>query len=350
MSKHKQKAEKGFFDEESRRLELAAHRDPLRRLNEAVDWEIFRPTLHQVFEREAKGKGGCPPYDYVKMFKVLILQRTFNLADGQTEYQLKDRLSFQGFLGLTLADGIPDEKTIWLFREKLTKKGGVEELFKRFDAHLRERGLILNKGAVVDASFVEVPRQRNSREENAEVKEGRVPKQWEKEPAKLAQKDVDARWTKKNEEKHYGYKDHVKIDSGSKIITNYVVTSAEVHDSQVLEELVEQRDAGRPLYGDSAYGGEKQEEVLERKEVKAQINERAYRNSPLTPRQKENNRQKSRIRARVEHVFGFIENSMGGSYIRSIGLRRGKGIIGLMNLTYNAFRLGQLLRLKVSGG
>jgi IS5 family transposase len=284
------------------------------------------------------------------MFKILIIQRTFNLADGRTEFAIKDRLSFQSFLGLRLADEVPDEKTIWQFRMKLTKSGGVEKLFDRFDKHLRECGLILNKGSVVDASFVEVPRQRNSREENEALKAGNVPQEWEKNPAQLAQKDVDARWTKKNEENHYGYKNHVKIDSGSKLITNYVVTSAEVHDSQVLGKLVEKSDAGRPLYGDSAYGGEKQEKLLERKEVKARINERAYRNKPLTARQKESNRKKSRVRARVEHVFGFVENSLGGFELRSIGIIRSAGIIGLINLTYNAFRFGQLLRLKTSTG
>lgn len=349
MKKHKKKAGKGFFDEESRRIELEQHRDPLRKLNEVMDWEIFRPILNKALATPEKGPGGRRPYDYVLMYKVLILQRTFNLADGQTEFSIKDRLSFQSFLGLRLADDVPDEKTIWNFREKLTKNGVVEKLFDCFDKHLCERGLIINKGIIVDASFVEVPRQRNKREENEQIKAGEVPEEWKKKPAKLKQKDVDARWTKKNEEVHYGYKNHVKIDNKSKLITNYVVTSAEVHDSQVLKDLIEKEDAGQPLYGDSAYGGEKQEKIFERKEVKARINERGYRNKPLTARQKESNRKKSRVRARVEHVFGFVENSMGGSAIRSIGKKRSTGIIGLINLTYNAFRLWQLLRPRASG-
>lgn len=349
MKRHKAKAEKGFFDEEQRRAELTAHNDPLRRLNEVVDWELFRPTLNQVLHRDAKGPGGRPSFDYVLMFKILILQRTFNLADEQTEFQIKDRLSFQTFLGLTLADTIPDEKTIWLFRDTLTRGGVVEVLFAQFDAHLRSRGLILNQGSIVDASFVDVPRQRNNREDNAAVKAGTVPAAWKEKPAKLAQKDVDARWTEKNGEKHFGYKDHVKVDQGSKLITAYEVTPASTHDSQTLDPLLTAADAGRPLYGDSAYSGGPQAELLAQRGVENQIHERAYRNRPLTAAQKARNREKSRVRARVEHVFGFVENSLGGFFIRSVGQRRSAGIIGLINLTYNLFRLGQLLRLRGSG-
>jgi len=283
------------------------------------------------------------------MFKVLLVQRTFNLGDEQTEFQIKDRLSVQTFLGLTLADQAPDEKTIWLFRDTLTRHGVVAALFARLDAHLRERGLILNQGAMVDASFVDVPRQRNRREENATIKEGGQPPAWAEHPAKRAQKDVDARWTEKNGEKHFGYKDHVKVDQGSKLITQYVVTPASTHDSQALEQLLADEDAGQALYGDSAYSGGPLAAVLAARKIESQIHERAYRNRPLTAEQQARNREKSRVRARVEHVFGFMENSLRGFYIRSVGQRRSAGVIGLLNLTYNLFRFEQLMRLRGSG-
>jgi len=350
MSKEtRRKQQKGFFDEENRRAELARHRDPLKRLNAVLQWELFRPNLEKGFDKPAKGPGGRPPFDLIFMFKILIVQRAYNISDADAEFWIKDRLSVQNFLGITLADGVPDEKTIWAFRNTLSQAGVVEPLFDTFTAHLREQGLILNQGSIIDASFVDVPRQRNSREENETIKTGGIPEQWQTEEnaPKIAQKDTDARWTKKNGERHFGYKDHVKVDEKSKIITRYTVTDASVHDSQETEPLVEESDKGKPLYADSAYAGAPIAKALEDKGVENKIHQRAYRNKPLTDEQKQRNREKSKVRVRVEHVFGFIENSLGGSFIRSIGKIRSAGIIGLINLTYNMFRFEQLQRFAV---
>jgi IS5 family transposase len=344
-TRKKCKNQKGFFDEENRRAEIARHRDPLKRLA-VVTWELFRPELDVCFTKEPKGPGGRPPYDYLLMLKALILQRAFNISDDQVEFQIKDRLSFQNFLGLTLADDVPDAKTIWAFREALTKAGGVEKLFEKFDAHLREQGLIMNAGSIIDASFVEVPRQRNSRAENKTIKNGGIPDEWKREENAnmLAQKDVDARWTRKNDERHFGYKDHVKADAKSKLITEYIVTAASIHDSQMIDELTDEKDADKPLHADSAYRSEEIETALGKKKIKSEIHERAYKNKPLTDEQKKNNKKKSMIRARIEHVFGFVERSLNGFEIECIGKVRATGIIGLINLTYNVFRYEQLQR------
>lgn len=350
MSKEtRRKKQKGFFDEENRRAELARHRDPLKRLNTVMQWELFRPILEKGFDKPAKGPGGRPPFDLIFMFKILIVQRAYNISDADAEFWIKDRLSVQNFLGITLADDVPDEKTIWAFRNTLSQAGVVEPLFDTFTAHLREQGLILNQGSIIDASFVDVPRQRNSREENETIKTGGIPEQWQTEEnaPKIAQKDTAARWTKKNGERHFGYKDHVKVDEKSKIITQYTVTDASVHDSQETEPLVDDSDKGKPLYADSAYAGAPIAKALEDKGVENKIHQRAYRNKPLTDEQKQRNREKSKVRVRVEPVFGFIENSLGGSFIRSIGKIRSAGIIGLMNLTYNMFRFEQLKRFAV---
>jgi len=345
----KRNKQKGFFDEENRRAALAKHRDPLKRLDTVMQWELFRPILEKSFAKEAKGPGGRPPFDLVFMFKILIVQRTYNLSDADVEFWIKDRLSVQNFLAITLADDVPDEKTVWAFRNTLSQAGVVEPLFDRFTAHLREQGLILNRGSILDASFVDVPCQRNSREENATIKTGGIPQDWQSEEnaPKIAQKDTDARWTKKNGESHFGYKDHVKVDEKSKIITEYTVSDASVHDSQETQPLLDDSDQGQPLYADSAYAGEPIAKALEKIGVENQIHQRAYRNKPLTDEQKQRNREKSKVRVRVEHVFGFIENSLGGSFIRSIGKIRSAGIIGLMNLTYNMFRFEQLQRFGV---
>ncbi|MDI6803226.1 MAG: IS5 family transposase [Bacteroidota bacterium] len=343
--KHKDNRPRSFFDEHFRLEKLSQQNDPLHKLKERIHWELFRPLLNETLYKEAKGPGGCRPYDYVLMFKILILQRYYNISDDKMEFAILDRLSFMRFLGLTISDKVPDAKTIWLFREQLTKAGAIEKLFVIFNEYLNNEGLVAHEGKMVDASFVEVPIQRNTRQENKYIKKGNIPEQWKENPHKLAQKDTDARWTKKNGKNYYGYKNHIKADTKSKLIDSYVVTNASVHDSQTVEQLISEKDAGQPLHADSAYSGEPVVQAVEEKKIINQIQEKGYRNHPLSEEQKENNRHKSKIRARVEHIFGFVENSMGGLCIRTIGLTRTTAVIGLMNLTYNLFRYLQLTQL-----
>jgi IS5 family transposase len=275
----------------------------------------------------------------------MILQRYYGLGDKQIEYQIIDRTSFKKFLGLESGDKVPDEKTIWAFREQITRIGLVEELYGEFRAFLESLGLIFNEGQLIDASFTVAPRQRNTREENTRIKAGEGDELWNDKRNKKCHKDIDARWTEKNGEKFFGYKNHAKVDTKSKFINSYVVTDASVHDSQALEDLLTENDSGQDLHADSAYTGKKQEKTIAKYKMNNQVNEKGYRNKPLTEVQKESNRQKSKTRARVEHVFGFMEQSMNGLFIRCVGIVRATGIIGLINLTYNLFRYEQVIRL-----
>lgn len=341
-TKYKDNHTKGFFDETFRLDQLTVQKDPLVKLKERIDFEKFRPQLEKTLHKEDKGIGGARPYDYVLMFKILILQRYYNISDDVMEFTILDRLSFMRFLGLSLADKVPDAKTIWHFREQLVKGNIVKELFTQFKEELRKNNLIANEGKIVDASFVEVPIQRNNRDENKQIKEGKIPDGWKTDSNKLEQKDVEAKWTKKNGKRYYGYKDHIKIDGKSKIIETYSVTDASVHDSQETGKLLEEEDKGQELHADSAYSGQPVKEIVTQYGMKNNIHEKGYRNNQLTEEQKQSNRFKSKTRVRVEHIFGFIENSMGGSFIRTIGLKRATAVVGLMNLTYNIFRAMQL--------
>ena len=300
----------------------------------------FRHKLNRIFKREPKVPGGRPPYDYVMMFKILVLQRLYNLSDAQMQYQIMARLSFMRFLKLNLNIRVPDEKTIWLFREKLVKSKKIELLFDLFSSYLMSHGVIVESETIVDASFVEAPRQRNSRDENKEIKEGKPPKEWS--DNKLRQKDVDARWTTKGGERHYGYKNHIKIDRKSKMIKTYVVTHSAVHDSQVVSDLLEESDSHHELYGDSAYSGSAIKALLKEMKIRNRIHEKGYRGSPLTKDQQERNRKKSRVRARVEHVFGCMTNSMHQSITRYVGTARVETMIGLNNIVYNMLRYVQI--------
>ena len=349
MKTYKRHRDYGFFDQDIRLSKLSELGDPLEMLNQGIDFELFRGMLESKLTKIAKGKGGRPPYDYVLMFKIIILQRYYNLSDEQVEYQINDRMSFMRFLNLTIADDIPDSRTVWNFREQLTDLEIVESLFELFLKKLYELGLIINEGKIIDASFIEVPKQRNKKEENKQIKENKIPEAWNDKPRKLAQKDTDAKWTKKGNQAFYGYKNHVKTDSKSKIICKYKSTDASVHDSQATAELLEDKDKGEEFYADSAYTGEKQEAEISKKGLINQVHEKGYKNKPLTDEQKAKNKIKSKTRVRVEHIFGFMENSMNGMEIRSIGFKRANAIIGLTNLVYNMFRKIQLQKLALMG-
>jgi IS5 family transposase len=338
----------GLFDKEDTSNKLSKLGNPLEKLHKVIDFEMFRPELElALLNHDKKSNAGAKPYDVVMMFKIILLKRFYNLSDEQAEYQINDRLSFKEFLGLSSGDRVPDARKIWLFQDELIKRNLDEVLFAQFRNYLNSFGLLVNEGKIVDASFVEVPRQRNTKEENAKIKSGEGNELWEDNPHKKRQKDIDARWTEKGGQKYFGYKDHAKIDNKSKLIDTYEVTSAEVHDSQPLEDLLREEDGEQELYADSAYSGEPIDTMLKGKKIIPQINERAYRNKPLTEEQKESNKVKSSIRSRCEHIFGFVSNSMCDFYIRSIGFLRAKGIIGLINLVYNMCRYEQIVRLNL---
>jgi transposase, IS5 family len=338
-----EKKARGLFDEQFRLDKIGKQNDPLVKLQQHIDFEIFRKPLERHFEAgKDRSQGGRPHFNYLLMFKILILQRYYNLSDDSTEYAILDRLSFMRFLGLTISDAVPDAKTIWNFKNELAKSKLVEKLFSLLDKTLTKRGVILNKGRMVDASIVEVPIQRNSRDENQQLNDGQIPEDWKEDPDKLRQKDVDAKWVTHNGKSYYGYKDHVKADENTKLITGYKVTAANVHDSEMIGALIDKKDRGQKLYADSAYRSEKIEKELKRKNVNSMIHEKGYRNKPLTLSQQKRNRRKSKVRARVEHIFGFMTNSMNRMYIRCRNFVRAQATIGLMNITYNLFRLAQL--------
>jgi IS5 family transposase len=329
----------GFFDLQERLHKIDKNGDPLTRINETIDWEIFRPALEKARDKGKRTDVGPTKYDVVLLFKILILQSLYNLSDDVTEFQILDRLSFGRFLDLHISQKVPDSTTIWLFREDLAQAGIVAELFATFDAHLRTNGFMAMKGQIVDASIVNVPKQRNSREENELIKEGGVPEWPER---KRRRKDVDARWTKKNGKSFYGYKNHISVDVKHKLIRSYAVTDAALHDSQVFEELLCD-NTSRDVWADSAYRSAERLEYLAEAGYREHIQRKGSRHHPLTPREQEGNRTRSRTRSRIEHVFGVQAQRAGNLLLRTIGIVRARAKIGLRNLTYNIDRMGMLL-------
>lgn len=337
----------GFFDLDERYQSLSRCGDPLEVLAREIPWESFRYPIKKALLKPCKSGAGRKAFDPVMMFKIVVLESLYNLSDQQMEFQIRDRLSFMRFLGLSLDDRVPDEKTIWLFKDTLAQRKVTGKLFARFDAFLAQKGYTAKKGQIVDASFAQAPRQRNTREENQIVKAGEVPADWQDKPHQLCQKDTDARWTRKGGISYFGYKNHISTDVKHKLIRKWAVTPASTHDSQVFMELLDENNSGRGVWADSAYRSEEIESKL-KKNHRSQIHHKGYRDHPLSEAKQRANHKRSKTRARVEHVFGFQSGSMGGRLVRCVGQVRATHKIGMRNLTYNMCRYTQLLRLKTA--
>ena len=258
------KGQVGFFDVDERLQRLSDLGDQLEAYAATVDFEMFRSPLEAALAYPDGMKGGRPAYDAVMMFKILVIQAQNNLSDERTEFLINDRLSFMRFLGLTLGERVPDAKTIWLFRERLTRAGLIETLFDRFDQAVRAAGYIAMSGQIVDASLIAAPKQRHTDAEKADVKAGRIPPDWSKNPARLRQKDRDARWTVKFSKAKpradgttpvdiaiptFGYQNHISTDRRHGLIRKWAVTDAAAYEGRMLRHgLLDRTNTGSAVW------------------------------------------------------------------------------------------------------
>ena len=199
-------------------------------------------------------------------------------------------------------------------------------------------------GQIIDASIVAAPKQRNSREHNEAIKRGQTPESFTANLAKLRQKDRDARWTKKHGRSYFGYKNHVSVDRRHKLIRRYTVSDAARHESQEFEAVLDPNNTASDVWADSAYRSAEIEAGFAERGRKIRIHHRPVRGRPLTERERQGNTTRSRVRARVEHVFGYQASAMGGKLVRTIGLVRAKAKVGMQNLAYNMSRFVHLER------
>lgn len=328
----------GFWDDQQRVAKLQEKKPVLKRLSDSIPWESFRPLLDKGYAQERKSNAGRKRIDPLILFKMLVLQQLFNLSDQELEFQVNDRRTFEHFVGSGVMSSIPDATTVAFFRDRLLKAGVIEELFEMFESYLRSQGLQARGGQIIDATLIPVAKQQNTREENEEIKAGRLPEGWDKNPDRLRQKDLDARWVKKNDINYYGYKNSICIDVDHGFIRRYAVTPANIHDSQMLPRLLDPENEHDFVWADSAYSGECFADLLSLGGFESLIHEKGARNHPLSDEAKKMNRVKSAIRACVEHVFGCMTMSMGGKLTRKIGLKRTEVWWGLKNLTFNFLR------------
>jgi IS5 family transposase len=345
----------GFFDVDDRLKRLSDLGDQLEAFGAAVDFEIFRADLTAALAYCDGAQGGRPPFDAVMVFKILVIQATNNLSDERAEFLINDRLSFMRFLGLSLSDRVPDARTIWLFREKLTKAGAIRTLFERFDGALRAKGYIAMSGQIVDASLIAAPKQRNTDEEKKAIKEGRIPDPWKDKPAKLRQKDRDARWTVKFSKAKeqadgtkppvdiaiptFGYQNHVSIDCGFGFIRKWAATDAAAYEGARLREgLLDKTNTAGGVWADTAYRSATNEAYMRKHGFVSRIHRKKPKGRPMSETVRRANAAKSKIRSRVEHVFAAQKDRM-DLFVRTIGIARATTKIGMANLVYNMKRL-----------
>jgi len=345
----------GLFGLSEHLEQLSKHGDPLEVLEATVDFEDFRPWLVAGLGYGDGAKGGRPPFDPVSMFKALVLQAQHNLSDARMEFMIRDRLSWMRFLGFDLGAPTPDENTIRHFRNRLTETGTLKRVMKAFDWQLKKKGYIPMAGQIVDASLVPAPKQRNTGDEKAAIKEGKSAVEiWPDQPNKAAQKDVDARWTLKIGGKLryrsdgtplpmiatpvFGYKSHISIDRRFGFIRQAAVTSAAAPDGKHLKRLVSRENTGSAVWADSAYRSKANETWLAQRVLTSRIHRRKPAGKPMPRHIARANAKKSAIRAAVEHVFA-AQKTRYGLFIRTIGLARAEAKLTLANIAYNFDRL-----------
>jgi transposase, IS5 family len=351
----------GFFDVDDRLKRLSDLGDQLEAFRVAVDFETFRPELNAALSYSDGSQGGRPPFDPVMMFKILVIQAANNLSDERAEFLINDRLSFMRFLGLSWSDRVPDARTIWLFREKLTKAGAINALFERFDATLRASGYIAMSGQIIDASLIAAPRQRKTNDEKKAIKEGRIPDEWKEKPAKLRHKDRDARWTVKFTKAKpredgssptvdlaipvFGYQNHISIDRGFGFIRQWSATDAAAYEGRLLRAgLLDKTNTASGVWADTAYRSAANEEFMDKTGFISHVHRKKPKGRAMPEAIRRANAAKSKIRSRIEHVFAEQKDRM-DLFIRTIGIARATMKVGLANLVYNIKRLLFLRRV-----
>ena len=286
--------------------------DPLLRIVSCIDFPALAAEVDRVAPRPASPQGGRPPYPTETMVRILVLKRLYNLSDEQMEYQLLDRHSYQRFCGLVDAARLPDRTTIW-HSENRIGVAGAEALFVAVEQQILQHGYLARGGQIIDATLVPAPKQHFSIDDKEQIKKNAMPADWS--PAKRRQKDPDATWTKKHGKNSYGFKLSISVDRKHKLIRKLVIDTASVHDSRHFEVVLDAWNTSAEVYADRGYPSQEREEQLKTQGYRSHLHRKGSRNHPLSECQQRRNHKIAKVRARVEHVFGAMEQ-MGGKCIR----------------------------------
>ncbi len=270
----------------------------LEEMDQIVPWKEMTKAIKPYYP---KPKGaGRRPVGLERMLRIHFLQHWFELSDPGVEETLYDSRAMRAFVGIDLGkEPVPDETTILNFRHLMERHNLADELFRLVNVYLAENGMKVNRGTIVDASIINAPTSTKNKDK---------------------QRDPDMHQTRKGNQWYFGMKTHIGVDSKSKLIHSIVVTPANCHDSQVLEDLLHGEETR--VWGDSAYAGQTEMIKQGSPEAKDFTNKKGSRHKKLTERDRQINRQKSKVRARVEHVFGVMKRQFGFNKVRYRGLEK----------------------------
>jgi IS5 family transposase len=248
-----------------------------------------------------------------------LLQQWYGLSDPGLEEALSDRLSFRRFVGLALADPVPDHSTLSRFRSELVRRGLTEPLLAELNRQLDAKGLIVKAGTLIDASLVAADSRRPRKGEPAE-----------------GRSDRDARWTAMKDEPFFGYKAHVAVDRGSGLVRQAVLTPANVSDKVPFLSLVQGDE--QAVYADKGYHGWWYRQELALRGIEDGIMRSAAHHVRLTAADQARNRAIGRIRAAVERSFAVMKRWYGYGRVRYRSLARNTLQLQLLAMAMNLRR------------
>jgi len=306
-------------------------------INDLIDWDSVSQVINKHYHR-GKSATGQPAYDGLLLFKMLLLQNWYGLSDYEVEDRVNDSISFSYFCGLTIEQPAPDHSTLSRFRTALTKVNAFDELFKNINLQLEQKGIIVKKGAIVDASVVNTP-NRPKGKPRYDITKDRDDKEVKLNKEQSSNVDTDANWLKKGGKLHFGYKKHYVTDEEG-LVLGVTTTSASVNEISNLEEVLDAADLpeGIPLKADKGYQSKKNAEILKRKKLKNHILKKGKKNKPLTKWEKYFNKLVGKTRFKVERTFGSIKKWFNGGVARYRGISKMHTQNILEAICYNLYR------------
>ncbi len=293
----------------------------LEEMDQIIPWSELTQVLKPYYP-DPTGPGRRPK-GLERMLRIYFMQHWFNLSDPGMEEALYDSRVMRDFAGIDLGEeAAPDETTILNFRHLLEAKDMGTELLRLVNGYLAENGLTVSRGTIVDASIINAPSSTKNRDQA---------------------RDPDMHQTKKGNQWYFGMKLHIGVDSKTKLVHSAVATAANVHDSQVLDDLLHGNETR--VWGDSAYAGQQSAMKKAAPQARDFTQHKASRHRTLSAQERTRNRTKSRVRSRVEHVFHVLKCRFGFTKVRYRGLEKNANhlfaALALVNLVMAKRRLLQ---------
>ena len=309
-----------------------------------IDWKRVEKLLHRGLGRSNKITAGAKAYPALQMFKILLLQQWYGMSDQETENAMLDRISFIRFAELSLEDSVPDHTTICRFRNALVEKNLLQALLDEVNGQMEQQGKLVKKGVAVDASIIASSARPRKHEEVETIvcdREEASSPDTEKAIVSVSYShDRDAAWTQKGKKYYYGYKVHTSVDVDTGLVLVAHATPANYSDTGELGALVKgsRLPAKSRVYADKGYTSAANSTFVRQHKCKDGIMRRAYRNRPLTERERKRNKLISKRRYIVERVFGTLKHRYAMARASYLGTAKVQGELLLSSLAYNLKR------------